>query len=90
MRVEFVIDELVLIGFDPRDRHRIADALQRELASRARAADAEHIAARAESMQAEATLRGPDVTLLSHAARPAAIARGVSRSIVSALRGESR
>jgi hypothetical protein len=31
MRVEIVIDELVLNGVDARDRHRIADALQREL-----------------------------------------------------------
>lgn len=30
-RVEFVIDELVLIGFDPHDRHRIADGVERAL-----------------------------------------------------------
>lgn len=31
MRVEIVIEELVLNGVDARDRHRIADALRREL-----------------------------------------------------------
>jgi hypothetical protein len=37
MRIEIVIDELVLTGVDPRDRHRIADALQAELMRLARA-----------------------------------------------------
>jgi hypothetical protein len=31
MRLELTIDDLVLDGFDPRDRTRIADAVQREL-----------------------------------------------------------
>jgi hypothetical protein len=35
MRVELTIDELVLEGFDPRDRHRIVDAIQRELSASA-------------------------------------------------------
>jgi hypothetical protein len=34
MRVEFIIDELVLHGFDARDRHHIADAIEAELAAR--------------------------------------------------------
>jgi len=34
MRIEFEIDELVLSGFDPRDRYRIADGIARELTSR--------------------------------------------------------
>jgi hypothetical protein len=33
MRMELAIDELVLHGFDPRDRHRVADALKRQIAS---------------------------------------------------------
>jgi hypothetical protein len=32
MRLELTIDDLVLDGVDPRDRARIADAVQRELA----------------------------------------------------------
>jgi hypothetical protein len=31
MRVELHVEELVLEGFDPRDRHRIRDAVGREL-----------------------------------------------------------
>jgi hypothetical protein len=31
MRLELTIDDLVLDGFDPRYRHRIADAVEREL-----------------------------------------------------------
>ena len=34
MRVELVIDEVVLHGFDPRDRHRIGDAIERQLTAR--------------------------------------------------------
>ena len=31
MKLELHIEELILDGFDPRDRHRIADELQRSL-----------------------------------------------------------
>jgi hypothetical protein len=34
MRVELVVDELVLHGIDPRDRHRVGDAIERELRAR--------------------------------------------------------
>jgi hypothetical protein len=34
MHVEFVVDEVVLHGIDPRDRHRVGDAIERELKSR--------------------------------------------------------
>ncbi len=33
MRIELVIDELRLDGFDPRDRHAIGDAVEREVAA---------------------------------------------------------
>ncbi len=33
-RVELRIDELVLVGFDPRDRRRIGDAVERALEAR--------------------------------------------------------
>lgn len=32
MKLELHIEELVLEGFDPRDRHRMRDAVERELA----------------------------------------------------------
>jgi hypothetical protein len=34
MRIEFVVDEVVLHGIDPRDRHRVGDAIERELTAR--------------------------------------------------------
>ena len=37
MKIELVIDELVLHGFDPRQRHAIGDAVARELTRLARA-----------------------------------------------------
>ena len=34
MRLELVVDEVVLHGIDPRDRHRVGDAIERELRAR--------------------------------------------------------
>ena len=39
MNIQLHIEELFLDGFDPRDRHRIADALERELARLFRVSD---------------------------------------------------
>jgi hypothetical protein len=33
-RLELVVDEVVLHGIDPRDRHRVGDAIERELRAR--------------------------------------------------------
>ena len=40
MRIELVIDELVLTGFDSRDKHQIAETVTRALSARLTAADA--------------------------------------------------
>lgn len=42
MRIELVIDELVLHGLDPRHRHAIGDAVQRELARQLATQAVEH------------------------------------------------
>jgi hypothetical protein len=42
MRIELVIDELVLHGLDPRHRHAIGDAVQRELARQLASRAIEH------------------------------------------------
>jgi len=34
MRVELVVDEIVLHGVDPRDRHRIGDAIEAQIRQR--------------------------------------------------------
>ena len=85
MRVEFVIDELVLIGFDPRDRYRIADAVEAHLASQARDVSVSRFVEH--SHETRTTLRGPDVKLSASRGRAdvKAIGEGVSRSIVSAV-----
>ena len=87
MRVEFVIDELVLIGFDPRDRHRIADAVEGQLAAHAAGVSAARIAERAHDPGA--TLRAPDIKLSARDGRvdANALAKGVSRSVVNAVVG---
>ncbi len=87
MRIEFVIDELVLIGFDPRDRHRIADAVETHLAAQATAVSATQLAQRAHG--AGATLRAPDIKLSARDGRvdANALGKGVSRSVVDAVVG---
>ena len=85
MRIELVIDELVLIGFDPRDRYRIADALERELASQVQSGNVERVARGARALKSDTPLRAPDVTLHPTSARPSVMARDISRSIVGAL-----
>lgn len=87
-RIEFVIDELVLVGFSPGDRHRIADAVARELATLG--ADAQHALRQAVMSGGSASaLRAPDVSM-SHthpgdAPSGHAIGTGVGRAIASAI-----
>jgi hypothetical protein len=100
MRIEFVIDELVLIGFEPRDRHRIADAVERQLASQS--ADAFPAMRAAASGRSGAgwstrTLRAPDVRVPrahsgapSNGVSPDAIGAGGGQSIVEALTRDDR
>jgi len=85
MRIEFVIDELVLIGFDPRDRYRIADAVEAQLAIHARDVSASRFIEH--SHETRTTLRGPDITVSTSRGRVDAkvIGDGVSRSIVNAV-----
>lgn len=78
-RVEVVIDELVLHGFDPRHRDRIAEAVRAEMAatldgwSRAEGASAVRIDAGAFTVPP--------------AAPPAAVGRGAARLVGQVLRG---
>lgn len=89
-RIEFVIDELVLIGFAPGDRHRIADAVANELATLG--ADAQ-LAVRdaALSGSIRPALRAPDVSMVGspHGGAPTSdsIGSGVGRSITQAIAG---
>jgi len=52
MRVELVVDEIVLHGVDPRERHRIGDAIERQLQARlARGTVVDRIASDARSRE---------------------------------------
>lgn len=82
MKIELVIDELVLHGFDPRQRHAIGDGVARELTRLVRAHAGE--------------LRGHhsmDVAQLDAGAfeRPARTAAGagagIAKSVFTAVRG---
>jgi hypothetical protein len=86
MRIEFVIDELVLDGFDPRDRHRIGDAIESRLAALVSPGDVGDLVARAASLS---VVRAPSFTLSRRASEASAvsIADGTSRAILAALRG---
>jgi hypothetical protein len=87
MRVEIVIDELVLVGFDARDRHRIADAIEQELSDRVSVADAVRLA---DGAAGYSTLRARDYVAPSGGVVTAAdIGAGVGRSIAATLTDSS-
>ncbi len=73
MRLELTIDDLVLDGVDPRDRARIADAVQRELAGLRWPGSSGRI-----GEPADQEARGREDP-------PAAIARAVRLSIAAAM-----
>ena len=87
-QLEFEIDELVLIGFNPRDRHRIADALQQALAEHAR--EAGLVSAVLAHEPSRALVRGADITLAraTTMTRPEEISSGIAASLTGALRGD--
>ncbi len=84
MKIELVIDELVLHGFDPRQRHAIGDAVAAEL-TRLAQAHARELSRRP----------GLDVTHLdagtfvARAQTPAGAGGGIANRVVTALRGSS-
>lgn len=85
MRVELAIEQLVLVGFDPRERFRIGDAIERELEASIGRAD---LAAFAWRDATEPLLRAPDAHIdHSRAAAPSSedLARGVAGSIRTLL-----
>ncbi|HKE00778.1 MAG TPA: hypothetical protein VKE69_07205 [Planctomycetota bacterium] len=83
--VEIVIDEFVLEGFDPHDRHRIADAVERGLAESIALSGASRLSGARDL----AELRAPDVRLPGGADRlsPSALGGGIARSLGSAVAG---
>jgi hypothetical protein len=82
MKIELVIDELVLHGFDPRQRHAIGDAVARELTRLARAHAREW---RGHQSMNVARL---DAGAFSTPARSAAGAgAGIAHSVFTAVRG---
>jgi hypothetical protein len=56
MNIQLHIEELLLDGFDPRDRHRIADALERELARLFRVSDLNQLSGQSPMVSGQATV----------------------------------
>lgn len=85
MRIEFVIDELVLVGFDPRERHRIADAMESGLAALVTRVDVAPLVARGSGVS---VVRAGDfaVAKCSSGTWPASVGEGASRAIAAAFR----
>jgi len=84
MKIELVIDELVLHGFDPRQRHAIGDAVARELTRLART----H--ARDFGGHHSVDLARLDAGAFETPARTAAGAgAGIAHSVFTAVRGTS-
>jgi hypothetical protein len=84
MRIEVVIDELVLIGIDARDRHRTADAIAHELSARVSREDVMRLA---HTEGGVPVLRAPDVAPLAgaHGVTPDAIGAGIATAIGASL-----
>jgi len=84
MKIELVIDELVLHGFDPRQRHAIGDAVSRELTRLAGAHGRELRGHRS------IEVAGLDAGTFETPSRTAASAgTGIANSIFTAVRGTS-
>ena len=80
MRIELVIDELVLHGLDPRHRHAIGDAVQRELARQLASQAGER---RWTAMSADAIDAG--ILPLAAGLSPAVIGRRIAQSVLAAV-----
>jgi hypothetical protein len=81
MKIELVIDELVLHGFDPRQRHAIADAMEYELTRMVRARTRELIDRRPIELDLvdAGSFEAPSPTA------PADTGRGIARSLAGAV-----
>ena len=86
MKIELHIEELLLDGFDPRDRYRIADELQRALSHALTEPHKNHIEPREGKVD---RVDAGSVTLQKNA--PARhVGRQVAGAIVDALNGSTR
>jgi hypothetical protein len=88
-RIDVVIDELVLVGFDPRDRHRLADAVQLELERGLAGADLDTLRA-ADGWSAPAPIdvhatAGPGPAAPAGARAPEAVGRQVGMAVAGTL-----
>jgi len=78
-RIEFVIDELVLHGFAPGDRHAIADAVQSHLEGLLAAAPT------ASAQDCSIDRQAPQPVTLAPGARAGAIGSGIAQAIHGGL-----
>lgn len=82
MTIELVIDELVLHGFDPRQRHAIGDAVVREL-TRLAGMDARELRG-----QHSIDVTGLDAgTFVTPAPTAAGVGTAIAGSVFTAVRG---
>jgi hypothetical protein len=81
MKIELVIDELVLHGFDPRQRHAIADAVEDELTRLVRA----HTRELSDCRRAELDHADGGSFEVLRPKAPADAGRGIARSLVGAV-----
>jgi hypothetical protein len=86
MKIELHIEELVLDGFDPRDRYRIADELQRALTHALSEPHENNIEPRAREVD---RLDAGSVTLQKNASARH-VGTQVAGAIVDALNGSTR
>ena len=89
-RIELHIEELVLHGFPPGDRARIADAIERGLADQLREQIREHGVGAALSHHRRSTFLDGGSFRVATGARPQAVGAAAATSVAKALHGGKR
>ena len=84
MRIDVLIDELVLHGFDPRERHAVGDGLSAELTQLLAADAASWTSPRRHEI---ARMAGPQVVIAPGQGAGPALAGAVRAAITTATRG---
>lgn len=83
MRIELVIDELRLHGFDPHSRHAVADAIERE-ATALTVAQLSRLAA-LDSIEADAV----DGGTLAVSPEPGPLGQAIARAVIATVVGRA-
>lgn len=83
VRIELIIDEIVLHGFDPRHRHAIGDAIERQLS----ALLGDHASALGDLTSRDMPHHDAGDVTTTVGARPAATGAAIAQNLMSTIAG---